>query len=742
MKYFRQGRSAINRYRPNLVAALCFTYASLSLPHNSTTLSWYPAGQGDSAPEQKPALTGSGYGNEPFDQKPGPGRGFFPDFSSVEMLELFRPLLTVQERVFQKIFTPGKAFPEAEKSTWLPAVRSLLIGWRERTHYHTGSPDFTQQEEMVANTHNEIVIIELPVSPDKSSKAEKMNGAEPEPAGKDPGATRSAHQLPGINRKQENEDDQPPEDAPAHNCAGSNCPACDFEPCHCIKCRSRAQPLTFDAPSEKQETAGLATVPAGSVLESNNIVSLLARRRRTGLGITENELTECSHSRLEQTASPGRNLYVENMNVLGALPDGTLIVLSRRDTDELTPPPIRALGQMKYWKTIEVSLPKYPKFTDVMVIDSNHFIIETCLFYTYYSKQGHFWQSVKLGEFSSLSLLNDGRFVTTPARSPATNQLQGNFHIWLDDNGQLVPTPLENVSENLAVFDRTNRIMTFQKDGRVKIWEEKHGLWTAELFPKSRLNADSVFELEDGRIVSLSPSLEIPDPPDPPTQSLGIWQQTSGNWFYSELQKGLALKLNLVVLEGSRFIIFWHHNSLTHIKSTSIQLWSEQEGKWDGTSLDHRHEYRVKGVLPISKGRFITWSYDSAKVWTCEESCSYVELTGVNKIWEFRLLSDRRLVTRAINGELTIWYEHNSLWCYRSFGPVPGVRKFVTKPFALPQGYLAATYATLLGTVFMLPDSDTRFWDLFPGAVRPGKSPEPEHFQRVEDDRAIEYIPQ
>ena len=721
-----QCHCTINRYRR--VLAVCIAYASLCQSHNTTMFFQFPAGPDKSAPDQEVALSGSSYGDEPFDQKPGPGRFFPGDYSPIEMVELFRPLLTVQERVFQTTFPLTKSFPEPEKLAWLPAVRRLAIGWRERTHYHAGNPDFTQQDEMAANTQSEIIITELPVTQGKSHKAEKTNEAEPESTGENAEATRSAYTPLSINTNQASEDDRPPEDAQVHNCDGSNCAACNFEPCHCIECQGRTQSLTVDAPSGQPEAAGLATEPPGSAFEGNSIVSLLAIRRRTGQGMTQQELRGFSQYRLEQTEAVERSLCVEDMNVVAALPDGTLIVQGR-DTDELAPPHILALQQLKHWTTIEISFPEDSVPIEVMVIDSDQFIVQTGPFYTYFSKQDRCWRSMKLGEFLSLTLLNDGRFVATPVLNPATNQLHGNYQVCSVNHGQLVMIPIGSACGYLFVLEKTNRIMTFHDNDIVKVWTEINGLWIASaLPPEPGLNPKCIVELEDGQIISFS-------------GSLGIWNQVSGRWFYYELQKELPTPVDLVVLERSRFIIFWDEYQHDHTPSSSLQLWSEHEGKWDFTNLDHRHRQWLIGALSISKKEFITWSYDSVKAWTCRETCSYVELAGANEICEFQLLSDGRLVSTTETNEVLIWHQHNSVWSYRSFGEIPGTRTYLRKLFALPQGYLAATYADLFGLLRMIPYCDTWFWDLFPQTREQKDKSGVERLERVEDNTAIKYIP-
>ena len=67
-------------------------------------------------------------------------------------------------KIYLKSFFTAKSLSESEKLMWHPAVRTLIVGWRERTHFHAGSPEFNREEEMTTNVKSEILIREVPVN--------------------------------------------------------------------------------------------------------------------------------------------------------------------------------------------------------------------------------------------------------------------------------------------------------------------------------------------------------------------------------------------------------------------------------------------------------------------------------------------------------------------------------------------------------------------------------------------------
>ncbi len=674
-----------------MVGVLCIAYASLCLSQNTTMFSWFPTEQEDSAPDQEAALVRSGYDDTPFDQKHKPAQGGFGDFSSIEILALFRPIVTIQERVFQKIFSTSKSLSESEKFMWLPAVRTLIVGWREQTHYHAESPVFTQEEEIVANTQSEIVIYEVPVSKSDSEKEKKTDAAEASSEGKNTGASNLSYKPESTKKKQEHEDEQPHEENPEHNCDGSNCAACNFEPCHCQSCLVKLKPLSFSPSSEKQDTRDAA--------EERAI----------------NNQTRCRHI-----------LDIDDMNVVKALPDGTLVVMSRERYD-LPSGGVLATQQIKHWKTIEVSLPIE---TRVVFIDSSQFILESIDLSTHYSNQDGSWVRVELGTPFDVALLSDGRFVTAPPLDDVSSghrRLAGDYQVWSMQEDQLVAIPLgpgDKAKEPL-VLGKSNRIVTFHDNGLVKVWIEENLVWTVSILSEneeSYQNVGTFTEFDDGRLLSAG-------------KTLGIWSQVAGNWVYSELlnEQFFRMGAGLILLDNKRFVTYQG-------ESRSLKLWVNLGDTWVFEELIHQHNERIK-IQSINERQFITWSYDSAKIWTCQESCSFIKLTDENDIQYFKVLAANRVISWNHRGDIQLWCEHNSHWSNESFNRLSRYNMGIDRVVQLPQGYLAVTHSGVYG--FLVPTRSfyTSFWHLSPIVSEQESQLVGEHLQRVEHDTTVEYKP-
>lgn len=161
MRWYRISRCRLKRRSSIMV--FCISNACICFAQNTTVLPFFSASQDESTPGQE-ASSGISSGNMvPFDQKPRPGRGPVGGFADVDVLEVFRPLFTVQEQVFQKAFFLTKHTSGSGLSVWSPAIRTLMVGWLDRTYYHTESPEFSRENEKQRHLRSEIIITEMPI---------------------------------------------------------------------------------------------------------------------------------------------------------------------------------------------------------------------------------------------------------------------------------------------------------------------------------------------------------------------------------------------------------------------------------------------------------------------------------------------------------------------------------------------------------------------------------------------------
>lgn len=427
----------------------------------------------------------------------------------------------------------------------------------------------------------------------------------------------------------------------------------------------------------------------------NNIVSLLARARITGHGMTASELSGFSQHLMESVEGRTCRLILDEVFVLAALPDGKLII--KGNTPERSAP-VRLLGviQGEHWELINLLLPD-PR-GEVIVLDSSQFIVKNYNTYTCFLEKNGVWVPQELGQFSRLLPIGDGRFVTTPFKETVFEESVGFYYIWSLQGGLLVASPLCPADDKLLVLETSNRIISFHSNGIMKIWTESDGVWTpAILFQDLKwMNVRKIFELRPDRLVSAG------------FQQFGLWSLISGSWSYTNLMPEVDHTVDgLTVLGGGRFVT-WHWD-----RKGIIRLWSEQEDRWQFTVLGHSHQESIKGVLTINKNRFVTWSSDSALVWTCQEDCTFVELQGSENIERFYLLSGERLVSLNYEGSaLHIWYEQDSLWQSQYLGPSLLVVLDLHKLIELPQGYLAFSELCRVSRRFVT--LVTKFFDLFP----------------------------
>lgn len=697
--------------------------------------SWLCDWQSESAPEQEAALAGSSYDNAPFDKKRKPGRGNFGGVSSIEVLEMFRPIMTIQERVFQKMFTTTKLFTEPKESMWLPTFRTLMIGWRERTHYRVGSPEFTKDEEISANNQIELVITEIPINKgDSKPRLTETDTSAVEPANE----VSNTGQKP-ESRKRKHYDEPPHEDELFHNCEGNSCELCNNEPCYCIDCQDKAlmERINWDGSlpkKPKQEEPSVLSLSSIEQLTSSNqvffrhhgIFSLMRAKEVTGQHLTTHNLVAYSQHLMKHSISDGGVLYLKaevilhHTKILGILPNGVLVITSDKNTRKKSSLSVLLSQRLKHWKTIELSIPEdWSATIGFHSLDSNHFLLTNMNKTFILSQKANTWVINELGLFKKFNTLSDGRFITTEgtfgqADDPTIIQ------IWAEHNGVFIPTPIGYTKHSHSLISQ-NRIAASLGYGEYKIWTEDNGEWKVS----SLQDESDRFETWLTKFIQFNKDLLISHS----LSTVGVWRLQGTQWYYEELLNN-SRNIKKIFKICKRQFASWQN-----FKGNSIKIWSLRDDNWHYEELNHLHKREIKTVITFGQNRFITHSYDSTRVWTCQnDACVASELTaGYNgKIDRVNVLSDDRVVTVNSDGSLYLWYE-GAQWSY-----VPLVMKdawgLEDKLLELPEGYLIA--ACCQSDMTYGDTDDAGIWNLFPRP--PTRSTE--HLERVETDNTVQYL--
>lgn len=698
-------------YLPLFLLSIICTH--LWSAQNTTMLPLFPSGQDESAPGQEAAIAGTCYSDAPFDHKCKPRRGGVFGNSLIEVIELFRPILSIKDLLLQKIFFTKPLFPQSEDLIAAPVV----IGWKERR---------------ATNIQNEIIISEFPVVSDSSKPETPATSSSPASSygSGSMGAITGTDQRPKP-QKRKLPDEQPPKEDNLHNCHGRTCAACNNAPCHCQNCQGIS-----GYSSQKKIKRNFV---GQSLSMSENIVFLLSLKQSTGQDISNQAWAGFSQHRLESMPQGRQNnrdwlynpveanvvriLDVDHMDILAVLPDGQLVIKgSSLSLSIISEGSTHFLGTGQIggrWNTIELSLTNVLD-AEVIILDFRQFIVRNNHSYTYFQKHNRTWQGQDLGDISAVRALGNGRLLTIPPWDYQVKKFSGNYQVWSNQDGQLVPTSIIPIGEAPApviVLKKTHRIISFHAENLVQIWTESKDGWSSEVLTRE-ISVIDFIELDDGRLVSRNRS------------GLGVWHLKPEGWFYQELESDDIPTTREFFLLGFNQFFSWQRFS-----KGSVKIWRERNHRWFPEELAHGGGEFIKGAVPLDKQQLITWSSMSARVWRCHaDRCSSTELPGLSNLQELLQLSDGRIVTVSTMARVQIWYEKDNRWSSVYLRLFHG--SFISLK-ELPGGYLATTHNRIIFPFKI--DSMTSIWDLFPEVSEP-EGFKVEHLERTEHtDSIVEY---